>query len=72
MLIRKTKYHDEIRNAYIRGLEQGFELAGKLKEIINQKGKESAYSPNNNQSKEFSLLLHQLLEIAKTKGIDLE
>jgi hypothetical protein len=45
-------------------------LASKLKEIMKQKGKESAYSHDKDQSKEFSLLLHQLLEIAKTKGID--
>ena len=72
MFIRKTKYQDEIRKAYIRGLEQGFELASKLKAIMNQKGKESVHLPTEGQSKEFSLLLHQLLEIAKSKGIDLE
>ncbi len=72
MLIRKTKYDDDIRNAYIIGLEQGFELANKLKEIVNQKGKESVPLSDKEQSKEFSLLLHQLLEIAKSKGIDLE
>ena len=72
MLIRKTKHNDEVRKAYIRGLEQGFELASKLKEIMNQKGKESIHLPDEVQSKEFSLLLHQLLEIAKIKGIDLE
>lgn len=72
MLIRKTKYHDEIRKAYKRGLEQGYELAIKLREITNQKGNESGYLPEKDQSKECSLLLHQLLEIAKTKGIDLE
>ena len=53
------------------GLEQGFELANKLKEIMSQKDKESAHLPDKEQSKEFSLLLHQLLEIAKTKGMDL-
>jgi hypothetical protein len=71
MLIRKTKYRGEIRNAYVRGLEQGYELAIKLREITNQKGKESGYL-SDRESKKFSLLLHQLLEIAKTKGIDLE
>jgi hypothetical protein len=72
MLIRKTKYNDAIRNAYIMGLEQGFELANKLKEIVSQKSKEPVSLSDKEQSKEFSLLLHQLLEIAKTKGIDLE
>ena len=72
MFTRKTTYSNDIRNAYIRGLEQGFVLASKLKEIMNQKGEESIYLPDKDQSKEFSLLLHQLLEIAKTKGIDLE
>ena len=54
------------------GLEQGFELANKLKEIVSQKSKEPVSLSDKEQSKEFSLLLHQLLEIAKTKGIDLE
>jgi len=71
MLIRKNKYRDEIRKAYIRGLEQGYELASKLREIMNQKGKESDHLFDK-ESREFSLLLHQLLEIAKTKGIELE
>ena len=71
MLIRKNKYRDEIRNAYLRGLEQGYDLAIKLREITNQKGNDSGYLTDN-ESKELSLLLQQLLEIAKTKGIDLE
>ena len=71
MFIRKNKYRSEIRNAYLRGLEQGYDLAIKLREITNQKGNDSGYLTDN-ESKELSLLLQQLLEIAKTKGIDLE
>jgi len=71
MFVSKTKYHDEIKKAYIRGFEQGYDVAVKLREIINRKGQESSDLPDK-ESKEISLLLHQLLEIAKTKGIDLE
>ncbi|HEY31529.1 MAG TPA: hypothetical protein G4O10_00295 [Dehalococcoidia bacterium] len=72
MLIRKKKHNDDVRNAYITGLEQGFELANKLKEIMSQKRKDSVSLPDKDQLKEFSLFLRHLLEIARSKGIDLE
>jgi hypothetical protein len=71
MLIRKEKYHNDVGKAYVRGLEQGFELASKLKNL-NQQDKETDSLSDKGQSKELSLLLHQLLEIAKNKGIDLQ
>lgn len=72
MRIEKTKYQNDVRDAYIRGLEFGFELAKKLREIMMQKNNESASMPEQYDLEEFSLLLHQLIEIARTKGIDLE
>ena len=72
MRIEKTKYQSDIRDAYIRGLEFGFELARKLREIMIQKNSESATMLDQNNLQELSLILHQLVEIAKAKGIDLE
>lgn len=72
MQIEKTKYQNDIREAYVRGLEFGFELARKLREIMVQKNNKSDYMLDQDDLKEFSLLLHQLIEIAKTKGVDLE
>ena len=72
MHIEKTKYQNDIREAYVRGLEFGFELARKLREIMVQKNNESDSMLEQDDLKDFSLLLHQLIEIAKTKGVDLE
>lgn len=72
MLISKAKYHDNMSKAYIRGLEQGFELASKLKKTISQQNKEVDSLSDENQSREFTLLLRQLRDITENKGIDLE
>jgi hypothetical protein len=72
MLISKAKYHDDLSKAYTRGLEQGFELASKLKKTLIQQDKATDSLSDKNQSREFSLLLQQLFDITENKGIDLE
>ena len=71
MLISRKKYHDDISAAYTRGLEQGFELARKLKQIREDKSRESSTLPDTNQSEETPLLFMQLVDIAERKGITL-
>ena len=71
MLIRKAKYHSDISAAYTRGLEQGFELARKLKQNRDEKKQESSSPRDMHQLEESSLLLQQLVDIAGRKGIKL-
>ena len=74
MFISRAKYHSDVGEAYTRGLEQGFELARKIRRNYEAKGQES-YLPDShamNQLEEFSLLSQQLVDIAQNKGIDLE
>jgi len=71
MFISREKYHNDISAAYTRGLEQGFELAQKLKQIREEKSRESSPLPDANQVKETPLLFMQLVDIAERKGITL-
>jgi len=72
MLIRKDKYHDDISAAYTRGLEQGFELARRLKRNRNAKRQETSSLLEVNRLEESPLLLQQLVDIASRKGITLK
>lgn len=72
MLIRKTKYHSDISAAYEKGLEQGFELARKLRRIHEAKRQDLCSTLDMYQSEESSLLLRQLVDIAGRKGIELK
>lgn len=75
MFITRKKYHNDISEAYTRGLEQGFELARKLKRSQESKRLESPYLANSSstsQSEESSLLSRQLVDIARCRGINLE
>ena len=72
MLIRKEKYHDDISAAYTRGLEQGFELARRLKRNRNAKRRENSSLLEVNRLEESPLLLQQLVDIASRKGITLK
>jgi hypothetical protein len=72
MLIRRIKYHSDISAAYEKGLEQGFELAGKLGRIREGKRQELYSTFDTYQSEESPLLLRQLVDITGRKGIDLE
>lgn len=71
MLIRKAKYHSDISAAYTRGLEQGFELARKLKQNRDEKRLESSSPHEMRQLEESPLLLQQLVDIAERKVIKL-
>ena len=71
MLIRRIKYHSDISVAYVKGLEQGFELARKLTRIREAKRRESYSTFDMHQSEESPLLLKQLVDITGRKGIDL-
>jgi len=71
MLISKEKYNNDISAAYTRGLEQGFELARKLKQIREGKSQEPFSMPDVHQSEETPLLFMQLVDIAERKGITL-
>ncbi|HEY31929.1 MAG TPA: hypothetical protein G4O10_02345 [Dehalococcoidia bacterium] len=72
MFIKREKYHSDISAAYTRGLEQGFELSRKLKQIHEEKRQEPFPVPDVHQLEETSLLLKQLADIAETKGIQLK
>ena len=75
MFITRKKYHKDISEAYTRGLEQGFELARKLKHGQESKRRESPYLANSSttsQLVESSLLSRQLVDIARYRGINLE
>jgi len=72
MLIRKEKYHNDISAAYTKGLEQGFELARRLKRNRNAKSQETSSLLEINQLEESPLLLQQLVDIAGRKGISLK
>ena len=52
MLIKKAKYHSDISAAYTRGLEQGFELARKLKQNRDEKRRESSSPRETRQLEE--------------------
>jgi hypothetical protein len=71
MLIRKVKYHSDISAAYEKGLEQGFELARKLKRIREEKRLEPSSPRDIHQLEESPLLLQQLIDIAERKVIKL-
>lgn len=71
MFIRRTKYHSDISAAYVKGLEQGFKLARKLKQVRDEKRPELCSTPDIRQSQESPLLLKQLVDIAGRKGIAL-
>jgi hypothetical protein len=71
MLISKEKYHNDISAAYTRGLEQGFELARKLKQVREGKIQEPSSPPDTDKAEETPLLLRQLVDIAERKGITL-
>ena len=71
MLIRKAKYHSDISAAYEKGLEQGFELARKLKQNRDEKRQESSSPRDIHQLEESPLLLRQLIDIAERKVIKL-
>jgi len=72
MLISKEKYHSDVTAAYTRGLEQGFELARKLKQIREEKSQNSSSPVDIHQSEETPILLMQLVDIAERKGIRLK
>lgn len=72
MLIRRAKYHSDISTAYTRGLEQGFELARKLKQNSEKKRQESSSLLDIHQLEESPLLLQQLVDIAGHKGVELK
>ena len=72
MRISREKYNSDITIAYAKGLEQGFELSRKLKQIRERKKQEPSPQLDLYQSEETSLLLQQLVDIAKCKGIRLK
>ena len=71
MLISREKYHNDISAAYTRGLEQGFELARKLRRISEEKSRGASSPSDINKSEETPLLFMQLVDIAERKGITL-
>ncbi|UCB43526.1 MAG: hypothetical protein JSV77_02455 [Dehalococcoidales bacterium] len=72
MWISSEKYHDDISVAYTKGLEQGFELSRKLKQIRERNKQEPSPQLDLYQAEETSLLLQQLVDIAERKGIKLK
>ena len=76
MLIGKTKYCNDIRDAHIQGFErgfvQGFELAWKVREVMIKEGNESISLHDVRQTGEFSRLLKELMDITRAKDVDLE
>lgn len=71
MFISREKYHNDISAAYVRGLEQGFELARRLEQIRKGKIQASSSSLDMNNSEETPMLFMQLVDIAERKGITL-
>lgn len=69
MFISREKHHSDISEAYVRGLEQGFELARRLEQIREEKSQASSSPLDVNQIEETPLLLMQLVDIAERKGI---
>ena len=74
MFISKAKYHNDVGEAYTRGLEQGFELARRLKRNYKSQSQSSRLPDSDaiNHLDEHSLLSKQLVDIARNKGIDIE
>ena len=71
MFTSSGKYDNDINEAYIRGLEQGFELARRLEQIRAEKSQASSFSQYGTNSEETPLLFMQLIDIAERKGITL-
>jgi hypothetical protein len=72
VFITRRKYHSDISAAYVKGLEHGYELVRKLRRIRSEKEYKSYSSLDIRQLEESSLLLRQLDDLTRRKGIDLE
>jgi len=72
MWINREEYHNELREAYIKGLEQGFLLSRKLSEIASRRERAEDPLSDSRQTQKPPAFLQQIIDIAKRRGVDYE